>query len=282
MFKIGEFSKMSGLSIDTLYHYEKMKLLLPKEVDKLTGYRNYDASQLITVNKLLALKDAGFSLEEIAGIIKNDLPTTALLELLETKADVLEDRLVNETSRLERLHTNIFLIKNGGFPLLYEISVKRVEPILAATIRKSFGKDEFDAELEVMWADVNDYINIKGGRRIVPCMMIYHRGWIDLKTWKDTDAEPLDVEVVEPIIKPFNGNEGVSVYKLPAVSSMACIVHRGSFSTIGSTNEALYDWIKQNGYTCIGAMREIYHKGAWATDNQDEYITELQIPIGSS
>ena len=60
---------------------------------------------------------------------------------------------------------------------------------------------------------------------------------------------------------------------------MACIIHKGSFATIGKTNGALFDWIKQNNYRAAGVMREIYHKGEWATDHQEEYITELQIPL---
>lgn len=279
MIKIGEFSKMSGLSIDTLYHYEKMKIIIPDEIDKSTGYRSYDASQLIAVNKLLALKDAGFSLEEIAGILNDDLPAASLLKMLESKAVVLEDKLKNESDRLKRLYTNIFLIKNNGIPLPDEISIKRVEPILVAAIRKSFNKDRFDNELETMWSNVNNYIIEKGGRRTVPCMMIYHKGWTDLKNWENTGAEFLDLEVAEPIINSLKGNEIINVYKLPAVSKMACIIHKGAFSSISVTNEFLFDWIKKNGYATAGAMREIYHKGEWVTDNPDEYITELQIPL---
>lgn len=63
MLKIGEFARLSGLSIDTLYHYQKKNILIPSEIDRFTGYRSYDASQLVTVNKLLALKDAGLSLD---------------------------------------------------------------------------------------------------------------------------------------------------------------------------------------------------------------------------
>lgn len=60
MFRNGEFSKLCGLSADTLYHYEKKKLLIPMYIDKFTSYRYYDASQIVTVNKILALKDAVF------------------------------------------------------------------------------------------------------------------------------------------------------------------------------------------------------------------------------
>lgn len=140
MFKIGEFSKLCGLSADTLYHYEKLKILVPTTVDKLTGYRYYDASQMMTVNKILALKDAGFALEEVNNIMNDDVSVPMLIEMLESKAVFLETTLSNEYNRLERLHTNIFLIKNGGISQMNEISIKKVEPIHVASIRKVFDK----------------------------------------------------------------------------------------------------------------------------------------------
>ncbi|MHB8130406.1 MAG: MerR family transcriptional regulator [Mobilitalea sp.] len=274
MFRIGEFSKLCGLSIDTLYHYEKMKLLVPSQIDKFSGYRYYEAKQLVTVNKIMALKDSDFTLEEIAKVLNNNLPLPSLIELLESKSIILEEELNSEINRLERLRTNIFLIKNGGIPQMNEITIKRVEPILMATIRENFHSSKFDEELTTMWSEVNEYINSKGGKRTIPCMMLYHTGWGDMDS-----TSTLEVEVSEPITKSFEGNEKVKVYELAAEEKMACIVHKGPFSTIYKTNEALFTWIKQNGYVRKGPMREIYHKGDWATSDLEEYITELQIPI---
>ena len=280
MFKIGEFSKLCGLSADTLYHYEKLKILVPLTVDKLTGYRYYDASQMVTVNKILALKDAGFVLEEIANILNDSISVPVLIEMLESKAVLLETTLSNEYNRLERLHTSIFLIKNGGISHMNEISIKKVEPILVASIRKVFDKKDFDENLDKMWPTVNEYIDKKGVKRTIPCLMLYHSGWWDLQQWNVMyDEQNLDVEVAEPITKSFEGNEEVNVYELPRVEKMACIVHNGPFSTIGKTIDTLFEWLKHNNYIADGAIREIYHKGEWATENPDEYITELQIPI---
>ncbi len=280
MFRIGEFSKLCGLSADTLYHYEKQELLIPIAVDKFTGYRYYDASQIITVNKILALKDAGFSLIEISNLIKDNSPVQLLLEMLESKAQVLETTLAEEYNRLERLHTNIFLIKNGGIPHMNEIIIKTVEPILVASTRKVFAKNEFDENLKKMWPIVNNYINKQDVKRTIPCLMLYHSGWWDMKQWNiNYDEQTLDVEVVEPVTKLFEGNEDVQVYKLPRIEKMACIVHHGDFSTIGKTFDTLFDWIRHNNYLANGPIREIYHKGDWATDNPNEYITEIQIPI---
>ena len=274
MFRIGEFSKLSGLSIDTLYHYEKMKLLVPSRIDKFTGYRYYEANQLVTVNKIIALKDSDFTLEEISNVLNKNLPISALIELLEIKSLVLEEEVNKELNRLERLRTNIFLIKNGGIPQMNEITIKKVEPILMATIRKSFPSSKFDEELETMWGEVNDYIEEQGGKRTIPCMMLYHINWNEMD-----ETKTLDVEVSEPITKSFQGNDKVKVYELAAVEKMACIVHKGPFSTIYKANEALFEWIKQNGYKKNGPLREIYHKGDWATSDPEEYITEIQIPV---
>lgn len=280
MFRIGEFSKLCGLSADTLYHYEKKKILIPMSIDKFTGYRYYDASQIVTVNKILALKDAGFSLIEISNLIKDETPVRLLLEMLENKAQLLASTLEEEYNRLERLHTNIFLIKNGGIPQMNEIIIKTVEPILVASTRKVFSKNSFDENLEQMWPTVNNYINEKGIKRTIPCLMLYHSGWWDMKQWNIIyDEETLDVEVVEPVTKYFEGNGEVQVYELPKIEKMACIVHHGPFSTLGKTFDTLFEWIRQYNYVADGPIREIYHKGDWVTDNPNEYITELQIPI---
>jgi len=280
LFRIGEFSKLSGLSTDTLYHYEKLKILVPMSVDKFTCYRYYDALQLVTVNKILALKDAGFSLDEIAGILNSDIIIPMLIEMLENKAQILEDSLSDEYNRLERLHTNIFLIKNGGIPQMNDITIKRVEPILIASTRKAFLKNSFDKNLEMMWPKVNNYINEKKIKRTIPCLMLYHSGWWDLKQLNIMyDDQMLDVEVAEPVTKTFESNDEIQVYELPQVAKMACVVHQGSFSTIGKTCDVLFSWMKHNNYIADGPIREIYHKGDWVTSNPDEYITELQVPI---
>lgn len=277
MFKIGEFSKVSGLSIHTLYHYESLGILEPCHVDPSTNYRYYDAAQLVTINKVLALKDAGFSLTEIANFLEDVPMNQQLLDILESKADSLEKLLEAEANRLERLRTNIFLIKNGGLPMTNNISIKKVEPILVATVRdvcEKKGGEHFDEFCENIWGKVNEYIDQSASKRTIPCMTIYHRG-----LYLHTDDTAIDMEVAEPITKIIPTSDNVNVYKLPTVDKMACIVHQGPFSTIGNTSRQMFQWIAENGYTVCGPVREIYHKGDWVTDDVDEYVTELQVPV---
>ena len=64
--RIGDFSKLSRVSIKALRYYDQMGMLKPIDVDRSTGYRSYSVSQLPRLNRILALKDLGLSLEQIA------------------------------------------------------------------------------------------------------------------------------------------------------------------------------------------------------------------------
>ena len=62
LFKIGDFSQIGQVSVRMLRHYDELGLLKPAYVDRLTDYRYYSLEQLPKLNRLLALKDLGFSL----------------------------------------------------------------------------------------------------------------------------------------------------------------------------------------------------------------------------
>ena len=65
MFKIGDFSKFSRVSVKMLRHYDELGLLKPALVDPATNYRYYSADQLPRLNRIIALKDLGFTLEQV-------------------------------------------------------------------------------------------------------------------------------------------------------------------------------------------------------------------------
>lgn len=197
----------------------------------------------------------------------------SIISMLEDKAEILEQALENESKRLNRLKTNIFLIKNGGVPIMNEITIKRVEPILIASTRKKINKCDFE-ESGKMWTIVNSFIDKSETKRTIPCMILFYNS-----TWNLETSESWDIEVAEPVTKCVADNNIVKVYELPAVDKMACVVHKGSFNTIGETYKAICKWIEKNNYKIDGPVREIYHKGEWETNNPEEYVTELQFPL---
>ena len=106
MFKIGEFSKLTQIPVKTLRYYDELGLLKPVEVDRFTGYRYYSAGQLPRLNRVLALKDLGFSLEQIFQLIgfRLDLRSAGLAHLVAEFAQALLDgvcQLVSLVSRFD-------------------------------------------------------------------------------------------------------------------------------------------------------------------------------------
>ena len=65
MYRVGEFSKITNLSIRTLRYYNDIGLLIPEEVDLFTNYRYYGKRNLEDVKIIEELKAVGFTLEEI-------------------------------------------------------------------------------------------------------------------------------------------------------------------------------------------------------------------------
>src|SRR5881392_1225295 len=73
LLKIGDFSRLAQVTVRALHHYEQLGLLAPAQIDRFTGYRYYDLDQLPRLHRILALKDLGFSLEQIVDLLQSDL-----------------------------------------------------------------------------------------------------------------------------------------------------------------------------------------------------------------
>src|SRR5215469_2663679 len=103
MLKIGEFAQVVHVSIATLRHYEKVGLLKPAVLDPDTGYRYYSLDQLPRVHRLLALKDLGFSLEQIAQILEEALSLEHLRGMFTLKQAQTQQMIDIEQARLARI-----------------------------------------------------------------------------------------------------------------------------------------------------------------------------------
>jgi len=103
MIRIGDFSKLSRVSIKTLRHYDEMGLLKPIEVDRFTGYRYYEFDQLAQLYRILALKDLGFSLEEIGRFLDSDLSVEQMRGMLKLRQAEIRQQVEEEVARLARV-----------------------------------------------------------------------------------------------------------------------------------------------------------------------------------
>ena len=107
MIKIGDFARLSQVSVVTLRYYDEMDLLKPVKVETFTGYRYYSADQLPRLNRILALKDLGFSLEQIKLMLADGLTLVQLRGMLEIQRSEVEKRLSDEQKRLVRIEARL-------------------------------------------------------------------------------------------------------------------------------------------------------------------------------
>src|SRR5512136_1668041 len=127
MIKIGDFSKLSFVSVRTLRYYEEMGLLKPVEVDRFTGYRYYSVDQLPRLNRILALKDLGFALEQIAQMLDEGVPPAQLRGMLRMKQAEIRQQVGEEQARLVRVEARLRQIEQEGKMPTFEVVVKKIE-----------------------------------------------------------------------------------------------------------------------------------------------------------
>src|SRR5262245_41005932 len=124
MFKIGDFSKLSRVPVKTLRYYDELGLLRPAHVARFTSYRYYAIDQLPRLNGILALKDLGFSLDQIARLLDDALSSTQMREILRMKQAEIHLRLQDEQARLARVEARLMLIEQEEHMPEYDVVLK--------------------------------------------------------------------------------------------------------------------------------------------------------------
>ena len=106
MFSIGEFARLGAVSVRTLRHYDEIGLLHPAKVDPNSGYRSYAADQLGQLNRIMALKDLGFSLEQTHKLVSG-ITLEELRGMLALRRAQLEQALDEYTTRLRGVEARL-------------------------------------------------------------------------------------------------------------------------------------------------------------------------------
>lgn len=269
MIRIGDFSKLSRVSIKTLRFYDDKELLNPIHVDEWTGYRYYSFEQLPRLNRILALKDLGFSLGEIGELLDEDVSLEQLRGMLRVRQSEAQKRLHEEQERLGRIEARLKQIELEDKMSEYDVIIKQVEPITVACMRDTIPSY---SQQGALWKALEGYLAMHRVRPNGPCFTMY----LD-EEYKESDV---DAMVCEPINMDLTESSRVKVQQLPGVETMVCAVHHGPFTTISEAHNAIHKWIEDNGYRVNGPEREIYlnpAKGGSQTDPKT--VTEIQYPV---
>jgi effector-binding domain-containing protein len=269
MIKIGDFARLSQVSVVTLRYYDEVDLLKPVKVDHFTGYRFYSADQLPRLNRILALKDLGFSLEQIKIMLTDALTLEQLREMLTRQHEEIEKRIFEERNRMQRIEARLRQIESEDKMPTYDIVIKTVPAIKVAARRVTIPtNDQVPEYLGPAYTEVYNYIREQGLKEDGLCMTLWHSP-------ADVYANE-DAEAIVAIDRLVPGTDQVKVYELPP-TQVAAVVHHGSFEEFTQGHAALLEWIDANGYRIVGPYREIYIKHE--KNNLSDTITEIQFPV---
>lgn len=268
MFKIGDFSRLTRVSIRMLRHYDEIGLLKPQNIDKFTGYRFYSANQIPKINRILVLKEMGFSLLEICELLKKGFDSQQMLIFLQNRKREISSVIKNENEKLLRVDTLIKSINKEDSNMKYEVVLKDIPAHKVIALRDII--PAYDKE-GALWHELQTYVEKNNIKCTSPCYTIYYD--------KGYKASDVDVEVAMCIIKDVPETDRIKVKELEAVPKMAVTIHQGPFEELTSAYRALAIWIESNGYEMQETSRAIQHRGPWNETNPENYMTEIHMPV---
>ena len=277
MLKVGDFSQLGQVSVRTLQYYDERGLLKPAEIDDWTGYRFYSVEQLPRLNRILALKDLGFSLDQISRLVDDDVPAEQLRGMLAMKQAEIERQLSESHARLARVEARLRQIEREGEPSPYEVVLKKVAPLKVVSSRAIVPTMADVARYrEDLYERVYGWLAKNRTEPSGPELALYHN--------REYTEENMDMEAALPVDRLSASPDvadGVGVRQLPAVSAMASATFEGNdIWDIPGAVAALFVWVGENGYTSAGPMREVHHFGR-ELDHEDyeTLVIEVQIPV---
>jgi DNA-binding transcriptional MerR regulator len=274
MFRIGEFARLTRVSMVTLRHYDDIGLFKPAYIDSLTDYRYYTFDQVPRLNRILALKGLGFKLEQVRQILDGGLTADELRGMLllrqsqiEHEIDTARDMLAQVAQRLQQIE------QEGKMPDI-EVLTKQVAPISIVAAREVVAtpaqmRERCIALDKEVWA----LIHAHGLKTDGVSFALYH----------PEQADGIDVEMAYAI-DAANANDqlhgAAAVRTLPG-AMVAYAVYNGSyddFGAVGQFHGAIHSWIEANGWHISGAVREFYLQppaGGFANTG----VMEIQYPV---
>jgi DNA-binding transcriptional MerR regulator len=235
---IGDFSRMTFLSVKALRHYHEVGLLPPAEIDSETGYRRYEAAQVPTAQVIRRLRELGMSLDDVRGVIEAP-------DVRARNAAISADlrRMEGELEQTRATVKSLRLLLDETAPAPIAISYRLDEPSRALAIRAEIAHDDMFSWLDDAFAELHAAV----------------------KQRTDADGALFSGELMEDefgeivALVPGAGEAGGRVHavKLPRVE-YAVAVHAGPLEEVDRTYAALGTVVAERAIGVQGPLRENY------------------------
>lgn len=271
MLNIGEFARLGQVSPRMLRHYDELGMLNPEQVDPSNGYRLYGANQLGRLHRILALRDLGFTLEQIREVLEENPPVEEIRGMLRMRQAQIEQNVEEERERLRRVEAHLRALEGSDTVDVQDIVIKQTQPIrIAQAAAGGLAHTDIGPAFGRLLPEVLAHLEATGAKP-----------GISAAYYEDQNGTAEEGNIVlhagfEIGDQEVPDGERVRVVDLPVVE-VASAVHRGSMDSIMASWEALVRWIEDSGYRLAGDCRELYHE--WHEEDPARDVTELQQPI---
>jgi len=261
---IGDFSRMTHLSVKALRHYHDVGVLEPAEVDPVSGYRFYHLSQVADAQVIRRLRDLGMPLDEVRAVLRAP-DAAARNEVIVAHLARMESQLAQMQSTVASLRA---LLERPPAAIPVQHRSLRAEPALAMAERVTM------ADLEPWWdsafAELYRAVRSAGVDPSGPSGALY-------------PPELFQVEVAEvvafvPVRRPVAPAGRTRMVEVPA-AELAVAVHEGPFAELDQTYAALGSYVAERELGVEGPIREYYLVTSADTPDESQHRTEVCWPI---
>ncbi len=273
MFSIGDFASYGRVSVRMLRHYDAIGLLSPAHVDRATAYRYYEARQLSRLNRIVALKELGFSLRQVQAILDDKVSVGELRGMLRLRQADLQAQVGADTARLAQVEARLQIIEREGAMPDDDVQIKTIPAVRVAeltAIAASFGPESISPVIGPLFDELCGQLDKAGLAPAGPSIAYYQDA---------PDGNGVLVHAAFPVNTDPGGGQGFSIVDLPEIRQAATIVHRGAMDNVMGTIQTLARWIDANGYRSAGYSRELYLQ---CGEDKAAWVTELQEPVAGS
>ncbi|MEU8257428.1 MerR family transcriptional regulator [Micromonospora inaquosa] len=272
MFTIGDFARLGRVSVRMLRHYDSIGLLRPASVDPHTGYRFYRADQLRRLNRVIALKELGLTLEQVRAIVDDAVDVAELRGMLRLRRSQLAEQLAADTARLAAVEARLRMIESEGRMTTQDVVLKEIAPVRVAeltAVAASYQGEDIGPVIQPLYPELFRRLSAAGVNPTGPGIAWYEPA--------DAGGDAVVVHAgvlvdAEPAAAP-----DVVVRDLPELRSAATIIHHGAMDDVEPSMQALARWIEENGYRTDGFAREVYLD--YCADTPEKGVTELQVAV---
>ena len=265
--KIGEFSRLCRVTVRTLRHYEQIGLLVPEIIDRWTGYRYYTFGQLQKMQSIVTLKELGYSLEEIRDLWDEDnhVPTP---ESLEEKIRVCESEL--ELLKERRRMLEAMIASRKKINKMEKIYIESLPAITVASHRTII--PSYDDLGRLCCEVIGPEMARLGCDCPEPgyCYTFEHGGY---------KPQDIDIEYCEMVTKKGTDSAIIKFKEIPEVPTAVCMKVFGSYSKLYQSFVDIFAWIEKEGYKVVGEPRTNYIDGIWNQEDEDNWLTIIQVPV---